>query len=117
MVWQDCRMALLKRPQRRWRLYLQEWRKFRGLKQPQVGDRMDLDFQTISRWERWAQGQTTERKPDLDDLAALAVVYGIEPEDFYHMPGEPTPNALLRGQPDEIREQAIRLIRAILRGS
>lgn len=113
-------MALMKRPRRRWRLYLQERRKAVGLTQEQVADRMGVDFQTISRWERWAQGRTTEateRKPDLDDLAALAEIYDIEPEDFYHSPGQPTPNALLRDQPEEIRDQGIRLIQAIRKSS
>lgn len=101
----------------RLRLYLQEWRETRGLTQKQVADRLEVDSQTISRWERWAQGRGTERKPDLDDLAALAHAYDIEPEDFYHSPARPTPNALLRGQPDDILDQAIRLIQAIRKAS
>jgi transcriptional regulator with XRE-family HTH domain len=110
-------MAIQRKPRQRWRLYLQEWRNARGLTQQQVADRIGLDsFQTVSRWERWAQGkatEATERKPDLDDLADLATLYGIEPEDFYHPPTQPTPNAMLRGEPEDVWNQARRLIDAL----
>lgn len=113
MACQNLAMATLKRSPRRWRLYFNEWRESRGLKQEQVAERLGVDFQTISRWERFGDGRSDERKPDPDDIAALAEVYDCEPEDFYHHPGEPTPNALLRDQSPEIREQAMRVINAI----
>ena len=39
----------------------------------------------------------------------------IEPRDLYRLPGRPTADDLLRDQPEEIREQALKLIRAIRR--
>lgn len=62
---------------------------------------------TISRWERRITLLTT------DALEALAEALGIEPEDLYHHPDQPTPNQLLRGQSPEIGEQALSIIRAI----
>jgi transcriptional regulator with XRE-family HTH domain len=104
-------------PKRPKRLYLEEWRKFRDLTQTQAGGRVGVDSQTISRWERFGRGDAVERKPDIDVLAALAEAYGIEPEDFYHHPDKPSANALLRDQPDDILEQAIKLIKAIRKAS
>lgn len=98
-------------PRRQRRVYLQEWRESRGLTQQQVADRLGTSSMTISRWER----QAGSHKPNIDVLAALAEAYQIEPQDFYHHPDTPSPEALLRDQPREIQEQAITIIRAIRR--
>ena len=98
-------------PRRPRHLFLQEWREKRGLTQQQVADRVGTSSMTVSRWER----QTGSHKPDIDVLAALAEAYQIEPQDFYHHPDTPNPEALLRDQPPEIKEQAINIIRAIRR--
>ena len=46
-------------------------------------------------------------------LAALAEALAIEPQDIYRHPDQPSADALLRDQPPEIRDQAIKLINAI----
>jgi len=98
-------------PRRVRRLFLTEWREARGLTQQQVADRLGTSAMTVSRWER----QAGSHKPNIDQLAALAEAYQIEPQDFYHHPDRPSPEALLRDQPKEIQEQAINIIRAIRR--
>lgn len=65
---------------------------------------------TVSRWELHKTAIST------DALAALAEALGgdmMEPEDLYHHPDRPTPNQLLRGQPQEIQDQALSIIKAI----
>jgi transcriptional regulator with XRE-family HTH domain len=111
--WQDARMGKRIGPRRPRRLYLQEWREHRKLTQQQVADRLDTSSMTVSRWER----QAGTHKPNTDVLAALAEAYQIEPQDFYHHPDTPSPEVLLRDQPQEVRDQAINLIRAIRRAS
>jgi hypothetical protein len=46
-------------------------------------------------------------------LAALAEALSIEPQDLYRHPDQTSADALLRYQPVEIRDQAIKLIRAL----
>lgn len=96
-------------PKKPLRLYLAEWRDDRGLTQKQLGDRVGATSQTVSRWE------TGERRPDLDAQAAISEALGIQPVDLYRHPDQPSADALLRDQPSEIRDQAIKLIKAIRR--
>jgi transcriptional regulator with XRE-family HTH domain len=96
-------------PGRKRQLFIVEWRLKRGLTQIQLGDRLGTTDMTISRWER---GTVLLNTGVMD---ALADALEIEPEDLYHHPDRPTANSLLRDQPDEVVEQALRLILAIIR--
>jgi transcriptional regulator with XRE-family HTH domain len=96
-------------PRRQRRLFIVEWRENRGLTQVQLAARLGTTDMTVSRWERGTVLLNT------GVMSALADALGIEPEDLYHHPDRPTPNSLLRDQPDEVIEQAIRLIKAIRR--
>jgi transcriptional regulator with XRE-family HTH domain len=95
-------------PKKPFRLFIAEWREHFGLSQQQLADRLDTSDVTISRWE------TRKRQPDLNAQAAIAEALGIEPFDLRRHPDQPSADALLRGQPAEVQEQAIRLIRALV---
>ena len=96
-------------PKRPLRLYIAEWRVHRGLTQQQLADRLGTSDVTVSRWE------TSARKPDLNALAAVAEALTIDVFDLRRHPDQPSADALLRDQPQEVRDQAIRLIQAIRR--
>jgi len=98
-------------PKRPLKVYLTEWREKAGITQKQLGARLEppVSDVTISRYE------TGERRPDLDALAALAEALDIAPEDLYRHPDQPSADQLLRGQPAEVREEAMKIIRAIRR--
>jgi transcriptional regulator with XRE-family HTH domain len=91
------------------RLYIMQWREHRGMTQEQLADRLGTTSMTVSRWERGAVALNTTV------MSELADALGIEPEDLYHHPDSPSPNALLRGQPREVLDQAIRIITALRR--
>jgi transcriptional regulator with XRE-family HTH domain len=94
-------------PRRPRRVYLSEWREYRGLTQKQLGDRLGVTDVTVSRWE------LGNSLPNTNVLAAIAEALDIEPQDLYRHPDQPSADALLRGQPAEVRDQAISIIRAI----
>lgn len=96
-------------PRRPIRLYLAEWREKRGLSQEALGNRLGTSDVTVSRWE------TGKRQPDLNAQAAIAEALDIDVFDLRRHPDQPSADALLRDQPPEVREQAIRLIQAIRR--
>lgn len=96
-------------PRKPFRLYIAEWRKNRGLTQEQLGGRLGTSDVTISRWE------TGERQPDLNAQAAVAEALDIDVFDLRRHPDQPSADALLRDQPQEVREQAIKIIQAIRR--
>lgn len=96
-------------PRRPRRTYLSEWRDSRGLTQQQLANRLGVSDVSISRWE------TGRALLSTDVMAAIAEALNIEPQDLYRHPDQPSADALLRDQPVEIRDQAIRLIQAIRR--
>jgi transcriptional regulator with XRE-family HTH domain len=96
-------------PRQPFRLFVPEWRKDKGLTQQQLADRLGTSDVTVSRWE------TGDRKPDQDAQQAIAEALGIEWQDLFRSPGQPSADALLRDQPQEVVEQAIKLIQAIRR--
>lgn len=96
-------------PKKPFRLFIAEWREAKGLTQEQLAQRLGTSDVTVSRWE------TRKRQPDLNAQAALAEALDIEVFDLRRHPDQPSADALLRHQPIEIQEQAIRLIKAIVR--
>lgn len=96
-------------PKRPRPIFLAEWREEKELTQQQLADRLGTTDVTVSRWE------TRKRKPDDDAKAAIAEALGIELEDLYRHPDQPSADALLRGQDDDIIDQAMKVIRAIRR--
>ena len=96
-------------PRKPFKLFIAEWREEKGLTQQQLADRLGTSDVTVSRWE------TKARQPDLKAQAAIAEALGIEPPDLLRDPDTPSADALLRDQPQEVIDQAIRLIQAIRR--
>jgi transcriptional regulator with XRE-family HTH domain len=96
-------------PRRALTLFLAEWREEKGLTQQELGDRLDKSDVTISRWE------TGKRKPSDKAKADIAYALGIDPVDLYRHPKQPSADALLRGQPPEVIDQALKVIIAIRR--
>lgn len=96
-------------PKKPFKLFIADWREKKGLTQQQLADRLGTTDVTISRWE------TRMRQADENAREAIAEALGIEPEDLRRHPDQPSADALLRDQPQEVVEQAIRLIQAIRR--
>jgi transcriptional regulator with XRE-family HTH domain len=98
------------------RIFLREWRKKIGISQERLGLRIGTDGVsgvTVGRWENWEEPEG--REPDLNTLAAIAEALGIEIADLFRHPDQPSADELLRGQPQEVIEQAMKLIMAIRR--
>lgn len=91
------------------RLYLAEWREHRGLKLQQVADHLGLTIGTISRWE------TRLAQPNIAAQDAIAELFDIDVIDLRRRPDQPSADALLRDQPQEIVELALKYIASIRR--
>ena len=91
------------------RMHLAAWRDHRGLTQQQLADRIGTSSVSVSRWE------TDNRRPDLETQAEISQVLNIEPADLLRHPSQPSADALLRDQPPEVVELALKLIQAIRR--
>src|SRR5688500_2975815 len=98
------------KPKQPIRLYIAEWRENRGLTQRDIGERLgEVSHVTISRWENGT------RLPDLNAQAAIAEALDIDVLDLHRHPKQPSADALLADQPQEIRDLALKLVQSIRR--
>lgn len=98
-------------PKRPVKLYIAEWREYRGLTQEQLAGRIGSTKSSISRWE------TGERDLTLGALGAIAEALQCEVADLYRDPNRPSADALLRDADEPTRRQAFRLIEALRTGT
>jgi transcriptional regulator with XRE-family HTH domain len=104
-------------PKRPRRIFLQEWREFRGLTQEQLGERLEppVANMTVSRWERATRGGSGQvAQMNAGVLAAVAEALDIEPQDLYRHPNQPSADEMLRGSSESVQNQAFRVIEALV---
>jgi transcriptional regulator with XRE-family HTH domain len=94
-----------KRP---FRVFLREWRDYRGLTQEQVADRIGTTKSSVSRWE------SSNRVPTLTVMAAYAEALDIELFQIFHDPARPSIDDLLNGASDQQRKTATELVKTLL---
>ena len=91
------------------RHYLKEWRTHKHLTQQQLADRLDTSKDQISRFEN------NQRKMTTIAASEFAEALGIDPFDIFHHPDTPSADALLRDTSPRIREQAVTVLKALLK--
>lgn len=104
-------------PKRPRRIYLQEWREFRGLTQEQLGERLEppVANMTVSRWERAARGGSGQvAQMNSGVLAAVAEALDCEPQDLYRHPNQPSADEMLRGSSKDLQNQVFNVIEAMV---
>ena len=103
------------KPQKtRIRHFVKEWRKFRGLTQQTLADRIESAVSTISQLETANQGYSQPL------LEAIAEALAVEPWMLLHV--DPTKEgevidltAMLRNAPPEVQAEAIGYVKGLLR--
>lgn len=110
-------MPSVKRPHReRQRTYLKEWRDYRGRRQNEVADLLEIAPSTLSRLEA---GKTPY---DQDVLEKLSVIYGCDPEDLIsinpnHTAAMTEVVKALRNADDETRKRALSILEVFLKSA
>lgn len=110
-------MPPVKKPEReRQRTYFAEWREFRGLKQFEAADRLEIDASTLSRLEN---GKSPY---DQDILERLALLYRCDADDLLsNNPLQPDAPRLvyskLKHVSPDLQERALAIVDALLRAS
>lgn len=105
-------------PRRPRRIFLEEWRKARGLSQKALGERFDpaVSNVTVGRWERAARGERGDDASQMNDdvRAAVAEALDIEVEDLYRHPDQPSADALLRNADEPTRDAAFKMLEGLV---
>lgn len=91
------------------RQYLRQWRKKKGKTQQQVADLLDTDKAQVSSWETGRRGMTVEVQ------TAVAYALGIEPQDLFRDPEQPSVDELLRNATPEQRRMAFSVVETMLK--
>lgn len=90
-------------------MYFAEWRDHRGLTQEQLAARVGTTKGAVSKLEN---GRSLFNQSSLE---AWADALACEPGDFYHPPDRPTADELLRGQPQDVADRAVAVLKAMLK--
>ena len=91
------------------RHFLREWRHAKGKTQQQLADLLDTDKGQVSNWENDKRGMTMEVQ------TGLAFALGIEPQDLFRDPEQPSVDELLRSATPEQRRQVLHVVEAMLK--
>jgi transcriptional regulator with XRE-family HTH domain len=90
------------------RHFLREWRIAKGKTQQQLADLIDTSKGQVSSWESQRRGMTMEVQ------TALAYALGIEPQDLFRDPEQPSADQLLKSATPEKRREVFTVIHAML---
>ncbi len=91
------------------RHYFKEWRKYRGLSQDRLADRLGTTGATVSRMEN---GQVQYNS---GYLQAMAEALDCEPRDLFYPPDRPSADKLLEKASPEMQQKVYSLIEELLK--
>lgn len=94
--------------ERKYPLFLREWREHLGMTQEQVADAIDSNKGDVSKIERGV------KRYNEDHITKFADAFGVEPFQLYFPPDKQLLDSLLVGRPDEIRRLAFRTLTALV---
>ena len=94
-------------PKPRFRHYMREWRKKKGLSQGELGELVNASKAVISRYENGSRPLT------IDMSFRIMVALGITPEQFFSDPDRPSLEALLANQTPERRRRIVNVAKAL----
>ena len=89
-------------------LYISEWMAYRGLSDQRLADRLEVERETVWRW------QNQQHRLNPDKIAAIAAALDLEPEELYRPPGTVSLDAIVKGAPDDIQSMAADIVRRLV---
>ena len=73
-----------------------------------MADRLEIERESYYRLER------EPNRLNLGELATLADALGIEPEQLWRLPAEPSLDAIVSGASQEVRDTATDIVRRLM---
>lgn len=104
--------GMVTRPKQRVRrrLFLKEHRKAKEVSASEMGERLGIERESVYRLERNYSGVSSEKQAD------YAHALGLEPEDLWRPPGEPSLDAIVSQAPDDMKVMAADIVRRLVSG-
>jgi len=90
------------------RLYLREHREAKGISAETMGERLGIERESVYRLENKHWGVSSQKQ------AAYAAALGLEPEELWRPPGDPTLDAIVSRAPEDVQADIQRLIRRMI---
>jgi len=94
---------------RRDHLFITEWLRHSGFSDQDAADKLGTTRETVWRWAN------EQHRLNPQKIRRLADICGIEPGDFWHLPGIRSVDSILRGAPDDVREIAADIVSRLVR--
>lgn len=89
-------------------LFIKEHMDAKGLSDEDVADKLETNRETVYRW------RTDQKRLNPYKQKALADALGIESEDFYRPPDQPSLDAMAKKADPELRKTIVRVVREMI---
>lgn len=96
--------------ERKYPLFLREWREYRGMTLEQVADAIESNKGDVSKIERGV------KRYNEDHITRFADAFGIQPFQLYFSPDRQLLDSLIEGRSEEVRQLAFRVVEAAIGG-
>lgn len=94
---------------RRSHLFIEEWLRYCGFSDDDAAQKLGVQRETVYRW------RTQQHRLNPQKIRRLATLCGIEPGEFWHMPGVPSIDSMLRDAPADIRRMAADIVSRLMK--
>jgi transcriptional regulator with XRE-family HTH domain len=92
------------------RLFLKEHRQARGVSAAEMGERLGIERESVYRLEAKHWGVSSQKQ------AAYAEALGLQPEDLWRRPDDPSLDTIVSRAPEDVQESVQNLLRRLLPG-
>jgi transcriptional regulator with XRE-family HTH domain len=90
------------------RLFLKEHREAKGLSASEMGEKLGIERESVYRLEKKYLGVSSQKQ------AEYARALGIEPEELWRPPDNPSLDAIMSRAPEDVRASVHNLIRRLV---
>lgn len=93
------------------RLFLKEHREAKGVSAQEMGERIGMERESVYRLEKKHWGVSSQKQ------AAYAGALGLEPEDLWRRPEDPSLDTIMSRAPEDVQQSVQNLIRHLIPGT
>lgn len=93
------------------RIYLKEHREASGLSAAEMGEKLGIERESVYRLEKKYWGVSSQKQ------AAYAAALGLEPQDLWRLPSDPSLDTILSKAPEDVQKSVQNLLSHLIPGT